>query len=863
MAGGNNRSQADVCIRRFVTEVKEKMKRLRSFWLFLGALVALFGMMSCGFLQRATPTPDIIRETVALITSTHTPAPATQVSPTETPPPATGVPSTDTPPVVPPTATSSPVPATNTAMPVATVTPVPPTATTKPTAVPSAAPTGTPTAVPTVAITDWLGEYFPNKSLQAPAKVVRNDRVVDITLGAGTAPAPGMPTQDWSARWSRNWFFQEGNYRFRLRVDDGARLYVGNKLLIDAWADGAEREFTADRFLRGTVPIRLEYYNHTGAARAMLNWEPISQYSGWLGSYYDVATVSGVPIFQRGDAAIQFDWGTGSPRSDIPADSFSVRWWQHYSFGQTGQYRFRTSSDDGVRLWIDGQLMIDGWSDGTSTREKTVTLTAGYHDIQLDYYEHLGGARVQLTIELVPSAPTPTHTATATPTRTPTAAPTSTPTLTPSPTSPPSGPTVTPTRTPTPSPTSPSSGPTDTPTATPPATASDTPPPTDTAVPADTPLPTDTPAPTATNTSVPLHPAISLDPGAGKIGMPVNVLGAGWPAGAQVDLSLVRALPQAVPAQPVAQVTADSSGAFQIQLVVPPDDGWEGLPSATIQAESASPRLRARAVYRLLPKLAQLKFDVIPTTQERFALPDVTYLALDREEAWAEWFGSEPAPIEPPVNWQREIVLGAFLGAQKGGAKVTVTSIVQREDIVSVWLSAAVPEQPLPGDSSENVSRIMVRLPLASLTATSARPPSGLQFAFLDVTGRLLAQGPAGTEPLPVRGLASLLEAAPVVGAQAPLPESEATQAVQEGVRAVGAVPPSDSAAEVSAPTEATAEVVALAPDAGEAAAADAGAAKSQEGAPTTIVLAIISGAFILVGWGLGVAVNRRAKRQG
>jgi len=694
-------------------------------------------------------------------------------------------------------------------------------------------------------ITDWLGEYFANASLQGSPKVVRNDRVVDLALAAGLAPASGIPSENWSARWSRTWFFQEGNYRFRLRVDDGARLYVGGKLLIDAWADGAEREFTADRFLRGNVPVRLEYYNHLGAARARLNWDEVAQYSGWLGSYYDVPTVSGMPIFQRGDAAIQFEWGTGSPRSDIPADNFSVRWWQLYNIVKAGQYRFRTASDDGVRLWIDGRLAIDGWADGVSTRETVVTLGAGLHDVQLDYYERTGNARVQLTIEAVLATPTatPTRTLAPSPTHTATASPTRT--LTPSPTSTSPAPTATPTA---------SNTPTATPITLPTATA--TVPVVDTPAPTDTAVPTDTPMPTPTRTPVPPRPAISLQPGAGKVGTPFTVLGTGWPSATVINLSLVRALPKAAPSEPVAQVAADDHGRFEIELVIPPDEGWEGLPSATIQAETASPGYRERAVYRLLPKLTKVRFDVIPTTQERFALPKQTYLALGSQEAWAQWFGAEPAPIEPPVEWNREVVLGAFLGPQKAGTKVAVTSVVQRENVVSVWLSAEVPMQAPTTDRSSNNPRVMVRVPRPAPATTDQSSP-GIQYAFLDVTGRLLAQGPVGGEPLPMQR-ATALKVEPMLGAQAVAPEGEAAEGTQEAARAAGAELPEVSAAEGAAAAEAGAELAAAAPDDREAATVTS----SGDRLPAATA-GIAAGAFILVGWGIGVAVNRRAKRRG
>jgi len=144
-----------------------------------------------------------------------------------------------------------------------TNTSVPPTATAT-RLPPTAAATQVPPTPTTVPITDWRGEYFDNPSLQGSPDVVRNDRVVDFDLDAGEAPAPGIPAENWSARWSRQWTFDQGNYRFQLLVDDGARVWINDQLLIDAWQDGAARELDANLYLSGQASIRVEYYNHLG-----------------------------------------------------------------------------------------------------------------------------------------------------------------------------------------------------------------------------------------------------------------------------------------------------------------------------------------------------------------------------------------------------------------------------------------------------------------------------------------------------------------------------------------------------------------------------------------------------------------------
>jgi len=647
-----------------------------------------------------TATPTVIpSETPTLVPSpTHTPAPTSTLvaSPTPTSMPtstATGAPGTATP----------------------TSTPVPPTA------------TATATSTPPVTITDWRGEYFADRSPQGAPRVVRNDRVIDFSLPHGTAPAPNMPSENWSARWSRNWRFDEGNYRFRLLVDDGARLWVGDRLLIDAWADGSARSFAANRYLKGEVPIRLDYYNHLYDARVRLSWERVTQYDGWKGSYYAVRDLSGLPVFQRDDSEIDFNWGAGSPRFDIPSDNFSVRWERRLRFDRAGLYRFRTVSDDGVRVWVDDKLVVGSWRDGYATREGTINLTSGAHDLRVDYYEHLGGAAIQLSWEFVPPTRTPTRTPTHTPTRTPTRTPTTTLTATATAT------------------------PTDTPvaTATNTATATPTDTPVSTATHTHTPTPTHTPV-VATRTPPPAQPAIALEPAAGRIGVTFEVKGRGWPARGTVNVLLGLPIADAPAPSPVAEATSDATGRFTVELVIPAGQGWEGLPGAAIVAQSADGQHEVRARYRLLPPLKDVEFSGIPTVQERFALPEPTYLALDSESAWTAWFGAESPPADPPVDWTREVVLFASLGAQSTPITVEVSSIVQREDAVSVWLTAAAPEGAVAPAGETQVARVMARVARDELLSSDQETLSGLVFAFLDARGRLLAQGPAGAEALPL-----------------------------------------------------------------------------------------------------------------
>jgi hypothetical protein len=178
--------------------------------------------------------------------------------------------------------------------------------------------------------------------------------------------------------------------------------------------------------------------------------------TGLQGEYFDNRDLTALKL-TRIDSTVNFSWGTGSPNVLIGPDTFSVRWTGQVMPQFTETYTFYTRTDDGARLWVNGQLLVDKWVN-QSTREwnGAIALQAGVkYDIRFEYYENTGGANARLSwasvsqpkqviprIRLFPptvpvNTPTATHTPTSTPTFTalPTNTPTSTPTNTPTATS--------------------------------------------------------------------------------------------------------------------------------------------------------------------------------------------------------------------------------------------------------------------------------------------------------------------------------------------------------------------------------------------------------------------------------------------
>ncbi|MEO5899908.1 MAG: PA14 domain-containing protein [Ilumatobacteraceae bacterium] len=120
-------------------------------------------------------------------------------------------------------------------------------------------------------------------------------------------------------------------------------------------------------------------------------------YAQWTGEYYANQYLTGAPALCRDDAAIGFNWASNGPGGGLPVWRFSARWTRSSTF-TAGSHTFTLSSDDGSRLYVDGVLIIDWWSDHTPTfRTVTTSLTAGPHAVVLEYYQFYGSAQVSLS----------------------------------------------------------------------------------------------------------------------------------------------------------------------------------------------------------------------------------------------------------------------------------------------------------------------------------------------------------------------------------------------------------------------------------------------------------------------------------
>jgi len=119
---------------------------------------------------------------------------------------------------------------------------------------------------------------------------------------------------------------------------------------------------------------------------------------GLSGAYYDNRGLFGDPALVQIDPQVDFIWGAGQPAVGVGPDDFSVRWSGEVRADISGLYAFRTTSDDGVRLWVDDVLVIDDWSiQATTTNDGSITLVGpDRHSIILEYFELGNDAEIEL-----------------------------------------------------------------------------------------------------------------------------------------------------------------------------------------------------------------------------------------------------------------------------------------------------------------------------------------------------------------------------------------------------------------------------------------------------------------------------------
>ncbi len=242
-------------------------------------------------------------------------------------------------------------------------------------------------------------------------------------------------TEDISARWQGTLHVPaDGEYTFQATSDDGQRVWIDGKRIIDDWELHSATTRTAKVKLdKGEHALKVEYFNGSGDATMRLEWsgpklkgtrkirgqyvsaempelplppdamaaplrdeegKPIARVPGVRGSYY-AGTDFQRRVFEQLDREIRCRGNY--PYPDGRHEELSVRWTGALVVPRSGKYTFYAGSDDGQRLWIDGELVLDNWQgQGFDFHKAQVKLDKGLHAFRYEHFQGSGPGAVEL-----------------------------------------------------------------------------------------------------------------------------------------------------------------------------------------------------------------------------------------------------------------------------------------------------------------------------------------------------------------------------------------------------------------------------------------------------------------------------------
>ncbi|PIR96221.1 MAG: hypothetical protein COT92_02270, partial [Candidatus Doudnabacteria bacterium CG10_big_fil_rev_8_21_14_0_10_42_18] len=252
--------------------------------------------------------------------------------------------------------------------------------------------------------------YFNDSNLETPV-FTETTNAINYNWGSGS-PNSSVPVNNFSAKWEGNFDFEEGNFLFSATADDGVRVYVDGDLIIDSWRNQSATTYSKTRKLsQGKHSVKMEFYENGGQAVAKLDWSrllplglecPEAPQNEFIGCYYNGKNFEFFAATSS-DSFINYNWGANSPKPGIvEKDIFSVKWKGSFNF-DSADYEFTAKADDGVRVYIDGILVIDQWKDQSAKIYKaTRALSQGSHLLKMEYYENYGAAVAELGWEKKP-----------------------------------------------------------------------------------------------------------------------------------------------------------------------------------------------------------------------------------------------------------------------------------------------------------------------------------------------------------------------------------------------------------------------------------------------------------------------------
>ncbi|MFD3443829.1 malectin domain-containing carbohydrate-binding protein, partial [Microbacteriaceae bacterium 4G12] len=266
---------------------------------------------------------------------------------------------------------------------------------------------------------EWKAELFSGTALAGTPKNIVCVSAIDQSYTGGAIPAGLDSPNQYSVRWTRTINQGAGSYELTTRTDDGVRVSIDGTSVLNEWyAQSADRTRTVQVPLAdGPHQVVVEYYQGFGDGSAKVTFKKTitSCATGeWLAEYFENTSLTGTVAHRECVADIDQSFASGeAPEGISSSNLYSVRWTRTINEGK-GTYRFSAATDDGVRVKVDGALVIDEWRDQSADETHTAerTLAAGSHQIVVEYYQGYNEASATVGYEKTssdteaPDAPT-------------------------------------------------------------------------------------------------------------------------------------------------------------------------------------------------------------------------------------------------------------------------------------------------------------------------------------------------------------------------------------------------------------------------------------------------------------------------
>ncbi|UTE73359.1 PA14 domain-containing protein [Rossellomorea marisflavi] len=269
---------------------------------------------------------------------------------------------------------------------------------------------------------DWLGYFYSNQTTGGSpeaAKIMseKSDGRFVADFGKGS-PATKVPADGFSARYVTAKNLDPGDYIIRVGSDSGVQVLLDGKTVINSFGTSAIKDEAVKVNVKNgtngdrTHWIEVRYKHISGNSKMDVQIQPykevmdISPSDGWVGEVYSGEDFKGKSIILGGKNALKplkelnLNWGSGSPHPWIPNDNFTAKFYKKWDVASTDLYSINVSADDGVRVYVDGEKVIDSWKYVVGgNRTVTLPMTKGIHDVRVEYLEKIKNARIKVEFE--------------------------------------------------------------------------------------------------------------------------------------------------------------------------------------------------------------------------------------------------------------------------------------------------------------------------------------------------------------------------------------------------------------------------------------------------------------------------------